>query len=295
MTMTEQDTLRRFIFDNLGIRGEWVRLESSWQQAKQHQHLNATAQELLGQALVASLLLSATIKFKGSLIFQAQGNGPCRTLVAQATDSHQIRGLIRCSEELHPGNLNATFGEGYLVITIKSELAEPYQGIAPLSGDNLAAAVQTYFNQSEQLPTRLWLFANQTQAAGLFLQQLPQADNHDASADDWQKITLLADTVTAAEMFSLAPEELLHRLFHQEQLRLFEAEAINFGCSCSNPTIEQTLYTLGREELESILAQQDTIEVNCEFCNRHYLFDRVDIERILMTGIPSDTPTTTCH
>lgn len=283
--MKDQDTLRRFIFEESGVRGEWVCLEHSWQAAKEHQTGNAQAYELLGQALAAAVLLSATVKFKGSLIIQAQGNGPLPMLVAQSTQDRNIRGLVRCSEDVPGGNLTDIFGDGYLVITIESEHAEPYQGIAPLLGKNFAEAIQTYFTQSEQLPTRIWLFADQQRAAGLFLQQLPTQQN---DQQDWERIILLANTVTQAEMLSLSAEEILYRLFNEDKVRVFDPEAVNFSCNCSNPKIEQTLYSLGRSELEGILAEQEKIEVVCEFCSHKYTFDRVDVERILMIGIPSN-------
>ena len=286
-----QDILRRFIFEDLGIRGEWVRLQNSWQTAKAHQSYPPAAEALLGQALAAVTLLSATIKFKGSLILQAQGQGPIRTLVAQATQDRNIRGLVHCGAEVPVGDLSTQFGEGYIVLTIETEQAEPYQGIAPLVGDNFAQALENYFMQSEQLPTRLWLFANQTHAAGLFLQQLPSAAPIE---DAWEKITVLGDTVTAEEMFTLPAEEMLYRLFNEDQLRLFAPENVNFVCRCSSAKIEHTLYNLGRDELEQILQEQENIEVHCEFCNRHYVFDRVDVERILLQGL-AGTNTTTQH
>lgn len=284
--MNEQDVLRRFIFEELGVRGEWLRLEHSWQSAKQHQQGNAHAHALLGQALVAAVLLSATVKFKGSLIIQAQGQGPLTTLVAQATHAKTLRGLVRCQEEVPQGSLEQVFGEGYLVITIESENAEPYQGIAPLLGENFAEAIQTYFDQSEQLPTRIWLFANEQHAVGLFLQQLPGSESD--QQEDWERVCMLANTITATELFTLSAEEVLYRLFNEDQVRIFDAEPVSFACNCSNQKIENTLFSLGRAELESILKEQELVEVVCEFCSHRYSFDRIDVERILMTGLTSN-------
>jgi len=276
--MIEQDLLRRFLFEELGVRGEWVKLTHSWQAAKLHQRGSENVQQQLGQALAAVVMLSATVKFTGSMILQAQGDGDIKTLVAQATDQRKIRGLVRGKDSVAEGPLEAMFGQGRLVLTIESENGQPYQGIVPLLGSNLAAVVQTYFEQSEQLKTRLWLFANATHAVGLLLQELPAQKNHQA---DWEHIEILANTVTEQELFDLDCEQLLYRLFNQEKIRLFDPEPVEFSCACSRPNIEKTLFAMGRAELEDILKEQDIIEVNCEFCGEQYRFDKIDVENIL--------------
>lgn len=280
--MNEQDCLRRFVFEDLGVRGEWVRLENSWQAAKHYQHANPYALEQLGQAIAAVVLLSATVKFNGSLILQAQGNGALKTVVAQATHDRHIRGLVRGSSEVKAGSLIEMYGEGYVVLTIEAENAEPYQGIVALEGGSFAEALQTYFRQSEQLPTRLWLFANQTHAAGFFIQQLPAEAKQ---GDDWERIEVLADTLTEREILTLSCEELLYRLFNQDRIKLFDAEPVSFNCHCSAQKIEHTLFSMGRQELEAVLAEQGgKIIVNCEFCGHHYEFDSIDVERLLVEG-----------
>jgi molecular chaperone Hsp33 len=288
--MTQQDVLRRFLFEELGVRGLWVSLEASWQTAKQHQHCPNNVADQLGQALTAVVLLSATIKFNGSMILQAQGDGPLKTLVTQATHDRKIRGLIRSAEVVGSGSLQEMFGEGRLVLTVGTENAHPYQGIVPLQGDNLAAALETYFAQSEQLNTRLWLFANETRATGLLLQELPAQLNN---KDDWERIEMLASTVTEQEMLELDCETLLYRLFNEEKVRLFDAEAVEFACSCSREKIETVLRQLGRQELESVLQERGHIEVNCEFCNQQYRFDKIDVEHLLLweKNIPTDSRT----
>lgn len=276
--MIELNFLRRFLFEDLGVRGEWIKLTTSWQAAKQHQQGPQIAQQQLGQALAAVVMLSATLKFRGSMILQAQGDGDLKTLVAQATHDLKIRGLIRSNDQLSTGSLETLFGEGRLVLTIEPDDAHPYQGIVPLQGKNLAAALQTYFEQSEQLKTRLWLFANETHVAGLLLQELPSQKIDKA---DWERIEILADTVTEQELLELNCEQLLYRLFNEEKVRLFDADPVEFQCACSRSKIERTLRAMGREELEDILQEQGTIQVGCEFCSEHYLFDRVDVETLL--------------
>ncbi|MGR9114901.1 MAG: Hsp33 family molecular chaperone HslO [Gammaproteobacteria bacterium] len=278
--MKEQDKLRRFLFDNMGIRGEWVKLERSWQGASQHQQGPEHVMQQLGQALAAVVMLSATIKFKGSIILQAQGHGALKTLVAQATEQRKIRGLMRSQEHVPSGSLAEMFGEGCMVLTIESEKTEPYQGIVPLTGRNIAEALETYFNQSEQLNTRIWLCADDERAGGLLLQELP-GENYDG--EGWERIVMLADTLTDRELLELDCETLLHRLFSQEKVRLFDPEPVEFQCNCSKAKIEATLESMGQNELHAILAEQGDIRVDCEFCGRRYRFDSIDVENIFST------------
>lgn len=292
--MKQQDCLRRFLFEELGVRGEWVRLNQSWLQAKQNQVLvNRAVESQLGQALAAVVLLSATIKFKGAMIMQIQGGGDLKALVAQATNEGNIRGLVRSEQSVSGDHLLAMLGEeGRLVLTVESENAEPYQGIVGVSERNLADVLKTYFSQSEQLDTRLWLCANEDYAAGLFLQELP-TDSQDKA--EWRRIEMLADTVTEQEMLTLDCEQLLHRLFHEDKVRLYDPQPIAFKCSCSRQKIAGTLSALGRSELDSILNERETVEVDCQFCGAQYCFDRIDVENLLTNPVINDNESRTRH
>lgn len=275
--MKEQDSLRRFLFEELGVRGEWVSLHDSWKQTTQHQKITEVVQVQLGQALTAAVLLSATIKFEGSLILQAQGEGALKTLVAQSTHDRKIRGLARSDHDNCVGKLSEMMGAGRLVVTIEPKKGEPYQGVVALTGHYLADSICNYFMQSEQLETRVWLFANNANAVGLLIQELPGQKNCKA---DWERICALANTVTKHEMLTLNCEEVLYRLFNEEKVRLFEAESVTFECSCSRQKIEETLLTLGVKELTSILLEKHIIDVDCEFCGIQYCFDKIDVEKL---------------
>jgi molecular chaperone Hsp33 len=273
-TMLEEDSFRRFLFEDSGVRGEIVRLDNSWKSVlERHPYPNSVSTQL-GQALAAVLLLSATIKFKGALILQAQSEGPLHTLVVQATDQRAVRGIAHWRGDVPVGPLPDVFGPGRLVFTIQNEGAEPYQAVIDLEGDTLASAIEQYFARSEQLATRLWLAADEHHAAGLFLQELPASHRE---PDDWTRVTMLADTVTDGELLTLPSARLLYRLFNEERVRLFEPEAVTFRCTCSRDRIERVLLAVGRSELEDILDKEKTIEVHCDFCNRLYQFDAVDI------------------
>lgn len=276
--MEEQDCLRRFLFEKLGVRGEWVRLQKSWKETKQHQQLSSIAEEQLGQAMAAVVLLSATVKFDGSLILQAQGSGSLKTLVAQSTHDRKIRGLARGDAKLSGSNLSEMMGKGQLVITIEPREGRSYQGIVSLEGGNLEKIITNYFLQSEQLETRVWVFANETHAAGLFLQKLPAQEKN---KENWDRLSALADTVTKDEMLTLACGQMLYRLFNEEKVRLFEAEPVEFECSCSQVKIDNTLLGLGREELEAIIQERGMIEIDCEFCKKKYRYDKFDVENLL--------------
>lgn len=277
--MQEQDVLRRFLFDELAIRGEWLNLTTSWQAAKQHHQYPDAVMQQLGEALAAATLLSASIKFEGNLILQAQGDGALKSLVAQSTNEREIRGWARCDGHVTEEHLSDLIGDGRIVLTIEPEKGEPYQGIVPLSGDRLENAVESYFAQSEQLKTRLWLFANENQAAGLLIQELP-AQQGSNTLEDWTRIEALANTISKQELLELPCEEVLHRLFNEEQVRLFAADPVSFKCRCSTQKVESTILSLGREAVDEIIQEQGDILVDCEFCSRQYPFDKVDIERL---------------
>jgi len=283
------DTLQRFLFEEVGVRGEIVRLNATWQAILSCHEYPQAVREHLGQALAATLLLVAPLKFSGSLILQLQGNGSLHTLVAQATHCGTVRGLARWEGAVPCGELHEVLGDGRLALTLQGETSEPHQGVVPLTGATLAEALEDYFRRSEQLATRLWLVADSMYAAGLFLQQLPgQSD----LGDDWERLTVLADTVTRTELFKVPNSELLYRLFNEERVRLFEPEPVAFRCSCSRARIEETLLLLGTEELKRLSAEQEVLVVTCEFCNRSYGFDQVDVERLRNAGPGFATPPT---
>jgi len=277
--MQDNDTLRRFLFEDLAIRGEWVNLTESWQTAKQHHNYPNNVMQQLGEALAAATLLSATIKFDGNLILQAQGDGDLNSLTVQCTHNRDIRGWARSSEEVTGENFAELLGNGRIVLTINANKGEPYQGIVSVAGTQFADSIENYFTQSEQLKTRLWLFADEHHAAGLFIQELPSNDKPHAE-ENWTRIEALADTITDKELLYLPCEQVLQRLFHEEALRLFEAESVAFKCRCSQEKIETTLLALGKNEVEQIIKEQGEIIADCEFCSRQYQFDNIDIERI---------------
>lgn len=281
--MHSQDQLNRFLFEVHDLRGEFVQLDASWKAILERHPYPRAVSDQLGQAMAAIALLSATIKFDGSIILQSQTDGPLNTLVAQATNQLTLRGLARWEGDLPEGDLTAIYGAGNMSLTITNQGPARFQGIVELAGKNLAQALENYFSNSEQLASRLWLMADENRAAGLLLQKLPSEQEREL---DWERICLLADTVTQDEMLNLPAQTLLHRLFHEEEIRLFDAMPVAFRCSCSRDRISNSLRALGRDELFSIIEEQGAIEVNCDFCNKHYHFDAIDAEQLFSDTIP---------
>ncbi|MBL1293107.1 MAG: Hsp33 family molecular chaperone HslO [Thiotrichales bacterium] len=279
------DSICRFMFENLGIRGEIVRLEHSYQTAlDRHPYPPALAQ-LLGQAMAAITLLGTTIKYAGKLTLQVQGSGPVNLLIVEYDSERHIRGLINWQKDTFLGaEIADLFGTGHMAITVDpQDKANRYQGIVELIEPSLAGCLEHYFKQSEQLVTCLWLVADANRVAGFMLQQMPGIE---ADGDDWRRIKLLAETLSDDELLNLDEEELLHRLFYEDDIRLFESETICFHCTCTRERIEQMLLNLGKEEINSIVAEQGSIEVDCEYCNKHYSFDSVDAAKIFTDGNP---------
>lgn len=274
--MKESDQIQRFLFEDHAIRGQHISLDASWQKIVGQSQVTGIAQTLLGQALTAAALLVETLKINGSISLQIRGTGAIHLLVAEATSEHSIRGIIRQSRDLDSQQtLAQIFESDKLVITIKDGNAKPHQGIVPLSGNNLAEALQGYFNQSEQLPTQLWFAGNEKSTSGLLIQKLPeQSDDSDA----WNRIGLLAGTIRQEELLVLPAEQLLHRLFHEEKLSLFEPTPIRFACTCSRERTRDMLISLGKAEIDDMIASQQKASISCEFCSSQYQFDKVDLE-----------------
>lgn len=275
------DKLHRFLIDDANVRGEWVQLDSAWQKLTSCADYPAPVRQMLGEAFAAVALLSATIKYKGTLVIQVNGGNPLSMLVVQATSEGKMRGMARWSDDI---DVEATvpnlFGkEATLVITVEPEAGqgERYQSIVGLEGNTLAECLTAYFEQSEQLKTRLELAVGETSVAGLMVQRLPGTAEDE---DGWNRTSMLAETVKMDELLTLDVETLLHRLFHEENLRLYDAEALGFECGCSQKKVDDMLSGLGRKEAEETLHEQGKIEVTCDFCNTHYEVDEIDLERI---------------
>lgn len=281
--MTHHDTLQRFLFQAAPIRGEIVHLDATWQTVQAHHDYPPALRSAMGELMAAAALLAATLKLEGALVLQIQGKGPVSLLVVECTGQLTMRATARWAGELPDTGLSGLIGDGRFVITLDpKDGKQTYQGIVPLEGGSVAEILQNYMTRSEQLETHLVLAADGQQAAGLLLQKLPEQAGQDADA--WPRVVQLADTLSAQELLQLPPETVLHRLFHEEDRVQFEPQPVRFHCNCSHESVSNMLRMVGRDEVESILAEQGVIEVHCEFCNRRYRFDAVDAAQLFAAG-----------
>jgi len=287
---TTPDTLHRFLFEAAPIRGELTHLEDTWQTALARHDYPPLLRGMMGELVAAASLLAATLKLNGSLILQIQGRGAIRLLVVECTGDLTLRATAKWNGDLASGNVAELIGDGHFVITLDpQDGGTPYQGIVPVEGDSVAQMLESYMARSEQLATRLWLAADETTAAGLLLQRLP--DQPEQDADAWSRVTQLADTLKAEELLKLPAPYLLHRLYHEEDVRLFDAQSVAFSCSCSRGNVERMLRMLGRAEADSVLAEQGSIEVHCEFCNQRYVFESEDVDAVFAPENMPSQPT----
>lgn len=293
--MNDKDILQQFIFENASVRGEIVRLEESYQTIIQQHQYPPVIQQILGEMLAAASLLSASIKFKGQITVQFQGKNQIRLLLAQSNHQLELRGLAQWTGELTQEELIADLKQGTLAIMMDPEVegGQRYQGIVSWQGDSLAQSLEGYFNHSEQVPTRLWFAVNKERAAGLLIQVMPRESaklgKMVEGQDDWEHIQHLTATITANELLNLDNAILLHRLYVQEDVRLFPSNTVSFNCKCSVARGESALRLLSLQEVEEELHEKQMIVVTCEFCNKEFQFDRVDIARIFKLGKPDSS------
>jgi molecular chaperone Hsp33 len=249
--------------------------------------------DALGEAMAASVLLAGALKFEGRLSLQLESPGPLRLLLAQCTHRHAIRGVARHDPAaVDLAGATGLFGSGQLAVTIEQPEGDRYQGMVPLSGLPLAASLEQYFERSEQLPSRLVLAATPERAAGLLLQRVAVGDEgaREMADDAWTRIGLLAATLKPDELLSVPCRELLGRLFPEDDIRLFEGSPVFFQCSCSRERVAGILQALGGEEVTALLAERGDVEVRCEFCNRAWRFDAVDVAGLFSTASPQQAP-----
>lgn len=295
------DTLQKFMFDHSLVRGELVELSDAWQHVQSRRSYPPAVNAVLGEMMVAAALLSANLKFNGSIIMQIHGDGPVRLLVVECDAALKLRATAKLSEDTGIAD-DATLpqlvnqhGNGRFAITLdpqdKLPGQQPYQGIVALDGDTVSTVIENYMMRSEQLDTRLWLAADTKVARGLLLQKLP-GDGGTASgnedADAWNRTVTLASTVSNKELLETDIMTLLQRLYWEEQVRVFEPKHPSFHCGCSREKVGNMLKMLGRAEVDDALADLGKLEINCDFCGQHYGFDKVDCAQLFASETLAD-------
>ncbi len=282
---SDRDNKRRFLFEEMDVRGEIVHIDSVLSQLRAIHDYPSGVANLLGEFVVASLLLASTLKFRGTLTVQARSERQIPLIMAEATDDLAVRAIARGAQEAVAMDFPSLLGGGQLVLTVTPTQGKRYQGIVPLADESLAKSIDSYFEQSEQLQTRLYLASDGEHAAGLLLQQLPAQLVTDANQrnDQWDHLRILADTLGPRELLDLADASLLQRLYQNENLRLFDPQPVAFKCSCSRERTLAALASIGEGEIRSILDEQGSVTMDCEFCNQRYVFSPEDLQDLLST------------
>ena len=306
-----------FVCDGAPVRGEIVSISTAWQSVLERRDDPLVIRQILGDFVAAATLLSASLKFDGTLIIQAQSKGPISLLVVECSSNLTMRATVKLSVESSEIDPNATLADlldaantGRLVITLDPSDRQPgqppYQGIVALQQDqngiavpvkNAAEAIMLYMHHSEQLETRIWLASNEKTVGGLLLQRLPNSGGHvhldpQTAAEGWSRIQALGETITNDELLQLSPETTLRRLFLNESseagVRAFPTRPVQFACRCSRQKVADVLRMLGEEEVNGILAEQGAVETGCEFCGKSYRFDAVDCIQVFKTDLLTD-------
>ncbi|HEY1092639.1 MAG TPA: Hsp33 family molecular chaperone HslO [Burkholderiaceae bacterium] len=304
--ISTKDTLQKFIFENAAVRGEFVDISDTWREIQgRHAAYPNAVRHVLGEMTAASALLSANLKFNGSLIMQLHGDGPVRLLVVECDSELRVRATAKLApdadiaDDATLASLVNAHGKGRFVITLdpheKMPGQQPYQGIVPLDGADMATVIENYMLRSEQMETHLWLAADDTVARGLLLQKLPRHTGIEASpkqaseAEDletWNRAVMLGKTLKQEELLSTDVDTLMKRLFWEETLRVFDPLQPSFNCSCNRDKVGNMLKMLGQEEVDSALTDLGKLAINCDFCGKHYEFDKVDCAQLFASTEP---------
>jgi molecular chaperone Hsp33 len=287
------DTIHKFMHAQGGVRIEAVQLQGAWRAMSAHRNLPEPVRNMLGELVAASALLSATLKFNGALVLQVQGDGPVRLAVVECAADFGIRAAVKLREgaaieaDADFKSLVNAQGQGRFVIVLdpkdKQPGQQPYTGIVPIVGHRLAESLDYYFATSEQLPTQLLLAADDQTAAGMLLQRMPTEGGRVVQDEDaWNRSRHLLATVKRDELLGVAPEALVRRVFWEEALTLTTPRSVMHRCTCTREKVANVIRMLGRPEIDSILAESGQVEINCDYCDKAYVFDPVDCAQVFV-------------
>ncbi|MBB5192728.1 molecular chaperone Hsp33 [Silvimonas terrae] len=279
-----QDILERFVFEEAPVRGEVVQLHDTVHEVMSRHNYPPVLQKRIGELMAAATLLSATLKFEGTMIMQLHGSGPVKLIVVECTSDMTLRATARWDGDVPDGELGDLLGKGRFIITLDPDEGETYQGIVAYEpGQSVAQIIEHYMQHSEQLETRMWLTSQNGGAAGLLVQKMPAGKG---DADAWERVQKLAETITDDELLGLTPRDVLYRLFNQEIVRVFDPQTPRFACTCSRERVGGMLKMVGREEVESVIEERKKVDVTCEFCGKEYEFDAVDVAQLFTGAAP---------
>ncbi|MFZ6644689.1 Hsp33 family molecular chaperone HslO [Undibacterium sp. TJN25] len=300
------DTLQKFMFEHAGVRGELVEISDTWQQILSHQQYPQAVKTILGELVAASALLSANLKFDGTMVMQIHGDGPIKLLVVECDAELHIRATAKLAPDaVVPDNAGLSelvhaHGNGRFVITLDPNNKLPgqqaYQGIVPLDGDTIAIIIENYMMRSEQLDTKLWLASDDKISRGMLLQKLPKTGGTESKVEDeteaWNRAVTLGSTLKQTELLETDIDTLLHRLFWEETIRVFDPQHPSFRCNCSREKVGNMLKMLGEEEVNTAINELGKLDINCDFCGKHYGFDKVDCAQLFVATTLVEATTT---
>lgn len=288
-----QDNLRTLIFDKAACRAQVVQITKAWHTVASHNQCPEPVQNLLGELVAATTLLSASLKFEGSLVIQLQGDGPVKLLVAECDNTLGVRATVKLQENTQIPK-NAGFkdlvnqnGKGLCVLILDAKNRvpgqQPYQGVVSLDGDSVAQALEGYMKSSEQLNTRLMLWSSQNAIAGLLIQQMPHTGGKISIEFDpggWDTLLALSGTAKREEMLELDTETMSRRLFLDMNPEVLSDRTPHFYCTCSRNKVSRMLINLGEQEVKDTLKEHPHISVHCDFCNTAYIFTQSQCEEL---------------
>lgn len=285
------DSLQRFLFERTPVRGLLVHLDATWRAVLERHDYPAPLRRLLGELMSAGALLSATLKFDGAMVLQMQGDGPVKLVVVEVTSEGTLRATANWDGELPDAPFRELLGRGRFAITlVPKDGSQPYQGIVAMDADGVAEVLEHYMATSEQLETRIRLACDERQSAGMLLQRLPAPEGDDP--DTWNRVTHLGATLRDDELLGLPARQVIRRLFHEEDVRVFDPAPLAFRCSCSRERVVGMLRMLGRDEVRGIVAERGSVEVTCEFCRKRYALDAVDAEQVFAAEVQTSASST---
>ena len=273
----ELDTLQRFMFEHASIRGEIAHLDETYKTIMNQRPYPTMVKRLLGEALVSCLLLAGSIKFEGEITLQFNGDKRLPLLLVQCDHQLQLRGMAKYQQDGDDIDYNVAFLNGQMTMTINQyDQTKAYQSIVPISSVSMGDNLMQYFAQSEQIASRVWLAVNDEMAAGMLLQLMPDQDTQQRERF-WEYAVQIGQTISEHELLTLDNPTILHRLYHETELRLYPARHVHFHCRCTEEKMKQVLIVLGEDEVRKLLQEKGAVEVACDFCNRHYVFDAIDV------------------
>lgn len=283
------DTLIDFLFPEYGVRGSVVEITTGISDMLDLRPYAPDVRRIVGQAIAAMPLLASHSKFEGRINLQFQGKGPIKLLVAQIDRHLVVRGMAKAADDVQ-GSFRELLSGGTLAMMLDPDAGtQDYQAVVPIEGEKLSDALEGYFAQSEQLPTMLRLGMSDGRLAGIMLQRLPEEV---ADEQGWEHLQVLLNTLEEKELTSIDSQTLMRRLFHAEDLRMFDPRALKLSCRCDRGSIATMLLGLGEEELAPVLKERGKVDVTCEFCGREYIFTPHDVKDLFSAAIGEpETPT----